>query len=145
MKDFKIRVKNEEESRKVQEELFRRGCKWQGGENIPSFLGNRFLFVYEKYITYANANELKYFKEYSLPEITVKQLLGGKKMKKIKPTHIVIWKEDTDPTKLCYSLAGVKDFVKDLLKNPDVVEDSIRIYEIKSTLTVKHNISFKKI
>ena len=44
MKSFKIRVSNEDESLRVQEELFRRGYDWPNGKKQPQATKEAFLF-----------------------------------------------------------------------------------------------------
>ena len=49
-----------------------------------------------------------------------------------KPTHLVVWEEDTDPCKFFNSLNEANDFVKGLSEKSSVKQDSIILVEIKS-------------
>ena len=55
------------------------------------------------------------------------------------PTHIVIWMENRDPHKLCYSIEEAKTCVRVLLDKRDVRKDSIRIFELGNE--IKHKVS----
>ena len=75
MERFKIRVSNEDESRRVQKELFRRGYHWSIRDKTPCHLKERFLFVR----TLENkrlsvSNHLRDFNNSSAKEITVEEL-----------------------------------------------------------------------
>ncbi len=73
------------------------------------------------------------------------KLITGKQPKPKKPTHIVTYdvKGCGDPHKLAYSEKEAKETSKELLKDNNVVEDSIVIYEIKKIIRPKINISFR--
>lgn len=75
MERFKIRVSNEDESLRVQKELFRRGYHWSIRDKTPCHLKERFLFVRileNKRLSVSN--HLRDFNNSSAKEITVEEL-----------------------------------------------------------------------
>ncbi len=63
----------------------------------------------------------------------------AKEHKPKNPTHIVIWEEDRDPSRLFTSEKDAKDFIKELSDKGSVKKDSILLIEIKSCKKVGIN------
>ena len=60
------------------------------------------------------------------------------------PSHIVVWKEDTDPCKFFNSLEEANEFVKELSEKSSVKKDSIILVEIKTARKVTIQKSLRK-
>ena len=66
------------------------------------------------------------------------------KRKMVKPTHLVVWEEDTNPCKFFESEEKANEFVKELSEKSSVKKDSIILVEIKSTKKVTIQKSLRK-
>ena len=84
-----------------------------------------------------------YFDSNDSSEYEVITLQNFLKLKIPTPTHIIQWYENKDPFEVCCSIEDMKERVRQLLKNPNVSEKSIVVYEVKRLIRPKMNISFK--
>ena len=72
MKAFKIQV-NPEQSRIVQEEMFKRGHKWYSGSTTIILLNSPYLFICNEDKDIVKTENDKYFAEHNYPELTFEQ------------------------------------------------------------------------
>lgn len=132
--DYKIKLKDEAENRRVQEALFKAGCFWFRNQTKLEHLGARALYLQDAELTYTTHAD-EYFKGHKAKEIFVRDILKGYKLK--APTHVVIWdEEDEDPHKFFTSEEEAKEFMKELSEKSDVVEDSVILVAVKSVQKV---------
>lgn len=76
--------------------------------------------------------------------IPYQEILSGKVPELKKPTHVVVWEEETDPAKFFTSKKEAEDFIKTLIDKPEVCKDSIVLVEIKSAKKVMIKKSLNK-
>ena len=62
--------------------------------------------------------------------------LNGKESALKIPTYVVVWEEDSDPAQFFTSEHDALTFIKELVENQDVREDSIVIAEVKNVRKV---------
>lgn len=78
MKDFrntKVHVPTPEISRKVQEEMFKKGFRWAIGERTVQHTYHKFLYFWDdKYICYNSGQE--YFNKHLFPEVKCEDIIG---------------------------------------------------------------------
>lgn len=78
IRNTKIRIRNEEECKKVQLKLFRLGCKWRGGETGINYPETRALYIdRRKDITFSYEDDSDFTRDDGR-EITVAELIGIK-------------------------------------------------------------------
>lgn len=85
----KVHVKNEAESKAVQEAMFKRGFSWGGGTQKVQYCNEPYIYFERTSISYGTEGDN--FNTYSHKEVTVKQILGkcrGRPVK-IKPDNMV--------------------------------------------------------
>ena len=132
-KNTKVKVNSIEQSRKVQERMFKLGfsCAEAGTRNT-----NAPHLYFENDMSMGNGTDKAFFEKCSNTEVKVEDILKGHKEK--APTHVVIWdEEDRDPHKFFTSEKEAKVFVKELSEKSQVKKDSIILVVIKSTQKVK--------
>jgi hypothetical protein len=85
-RNTKVRVNNPEESKKVQEAMFKKGFGWSDGGKVVQCLGRKYLYFYEDFLIYWGSTE-EYFLGDRYKEVSVKDILG--KEQKEKPDDLV--------------------------------------------------------
>ncbi len=61
-----------------------------------------------------------------------------------KLTHLIIYKlTDKDPTIYCYGQKQMKEELNKLYDNEDVIQTSIKVYEIRKVFETRNNVSRK--
>lgn len=71
------------------------------------------------------------------------EIIGGKSL---VATHIITWDtRDVDPFYVVYSNKEKIDKIKELLTNDDVMKDSIRVYQVKTSQKVEYSYKLKTV
>ena len=89
--------------------------------------------------------ELKEFGDSGVTHMT-SNLELVKKGKQPKVTHLIIYDlTDRDPVIYCYSSKELKKELSKLYDNSDVIQSSIKVYEIKKVFETKNNVSLREV
>ena len=130
IKDIKIKVNTEAESKKVQEKLFSLGAKWGGIANITaSYLDAKGLYISSGLIISQTSNTGNYFTNHTNKEVTVSELLN---VKVKQTTHLVVWTRGCGegPHKEVFSEQEAKEEIVKLFNDREVVKTSVKVYKI---------------
>ena len=140
----KVRVKNPEQSEKIQRKMFKLGFVWYGSDNDNIQLTDKSFLFFDEAKKISCSGDEKTFSDYKSKEVTPNQILG-KDSKPQKVTHMVTWDEESkDPVRFFDCLKDASEFIKELSDRSNV--RNIRLIEVKSIKEVKINkrLSFKE-
>lgn len=140
MEEFKVKVKNEAESRAVQEAMFKRGYGWNGSRKEVEYETSNYLYFYnDGSISYSTEDNDGYFNGNSKKEMLVKDILKGKLPKQI-PEELHVTLIDN-----CKNFNRLSKNYKEAIDNIGDCSESKTIYKLVPVAKVEKTIKVTKI